>query len=701
MLGRHLRRIVVLLASPLAADAQAVLIPSDRAPNRQRFDLYAQEAQYLFLPQTPLPPLTGPFRIRFENPELTALLEAGPALSYLSARDGGFLLQVLHARPRALTPEMLGPQRFVVEDGSGETVGQGMILVVGRTPEPGELRNEEGTRLFEAHRDAEIRLEVRPHGNLAGRPVVVNTRDFELRGLREVEWDGSDEVLAMAGMLRPLRHEATELRLSVETCDGRTAELVYPGLTVRPPVPRRIRIGGGPIYLDPAGRGGASLVIRDLPGGVAPEVMGDGAGEILVLEQRHDARTNTLEVQVEFVGRAARQPGTREVREVQVRSGLQTFRGLVEIVAAPTVAAVRVEGGRPLVLVGEQPSLVRITGQNLDELRLDCSPLGPAARCHTVHAAATELVAEVAVTGSMREGEHLLPLVGSDKRPLAATPQAMVRLQVEYPSIPIPMAGASFLRVECGMRCRPGADGESLVIRPSAMGSLRLRFDERELPTAHGWQKLLVTVNRTRGEQRQVVRSFGTAAAPRLVRSGLAAGELSLLDAGIDARHGDVFIVRVEHAAEQYAPEPRAGVATAEAFVRRVFVDGGATKRFTGDIAVQPVLLTLREGEVDPLYPNAGFGVTWQFLNAQMEPRLYSAKLQMLATNIQPGSGGNSPRGQPALFLSGNLRIPGTDPVRPLVLTSGVARMFGTEPGWRVLLGGGIDLGVARLLFGG
>jgi hypothetical protein len=116
---------------------------------------------------------------------------------------------------------------------------------------------------------------------------------------------------------------------------------------------------------------------------------------------------------------------------------------------------------------------------------------------------------------------------------------------------------------------------------------------------------------------------------------------------------------------------------------------------------VQPVLLTLRDGKVDPLYPNAGFGLTWQFLNAQMEPRLYSAKLQLLATNIQPGGGGNSPRSQPALFASGNLRIPGTDPARPLVLTSGVARMFGSEPGWRLLMGGGIDLGVARLIFGG
>jgi hypothetical protein len=142
-------------------------------------------------------------------------------------------------------------------------------------------------------------------------------------------------------------------------------------------------------------------------------------------------------------------------------------------------------------------------------------------------------------------------------------------------------------------------------------------------------------------------------------------------------------------------------VATVEAFLRTVYVDGGATKRFTGDIAVQPVLVALDGKDVVPLYPNAGFGVTWQFLDRRMEPRLYSAKLQLLATNIQPARTEGNPTGQPAVLLSGNLRIPGTDPARPLVLTSGIARMFGSAPSWQVLMGGGIDLGVARLLFGG
>jgi hypothetical protein len=246
MLGTLFRCVLLLLAFPLSAAAQALLIPSDRAPYRQRFDLHAQEAQYLLLPQMPLPPLTGPFRFRFENPALDALLDGGPTLAYLSVRDGGFLLQVLHARPHTPVPEMFGPQRFFVEDGEGERIGHGALLVVGRPPEAGELRTEEGTRLFETHRAAEVRLEVRTHGNLAGRPALVNTRDWELQGLREVETD-ADGTAVLVGTLRPLRAEASELRLAAETRDGRTAELVFPGITVRPPVPRRIRVGGGPI----------------------------------------------------------------------------------------------------------------------------------------------------------------------------------------------------------------------------------------------------------------------------------------------------------------------------------------------------------------------------------------------------------------------------------------------------------------------
>jgi len=700
MLRMLFRCCLLLCVSPLAAAAQTVVIPSDKAPYRQRFELHAQEAQYLLLPQTPLPPVTGPFTFRWEHPDLTSMLEDGPAISYLSTREGGFLLQVLHARPRRITAEMLGPQRFRIQDAEGETVAHGAMLVVSRPPEAGDLRNEEATRLFETHRASEVRLEVRTHGNLAGRPVLVNTRDWELIDLRELEPDTAG-VVTLAGTLRPLRPEATELRLAVETRDGRSTELVYPGITVRPPAPRRIRIGGGPVFLDAAGRGTTRLVIRDLPGLGTPEVTGDAAGEVAVIEQRYDDTENVLDALVEFVARTPRAPGTREVREVLVRSGLQTYRGLVEIVGLPVVAAVRTESGRAALPIGAEPALLRITGQNLDGLRLDCSPLGAESRCRTVHSAATELVAEVALGGGVREGEHLLPLVGAEARAHHASPQAMVRLVAEFPAIPMPMVAADFLRLGCGAGCRLGADGESVIVRPGAAGRMRLQFDDGALPAAHGWQKLLVTITRVRGEQRQVVRNFGTPAAPRMLRSGLPAGDLAILDAGIEPRHGDVFVVRVEHAAEQYAPEHRAGVATAEAFVRRIYVDGGAAKRFTGDIAVQPVLLTMRDGSVDPLFPNAGFGVTWQFLDERMEPRLYSAKLQLLATNIQPGGGSASPAGQPAVFLSGNLRIPGTDPARPLSLTSGLARMFGEEPGWRVLLGGGIDLGVARLIFGG
>jgi hypothetical protein len=129
-------------------------------------------------------------------------------------------------------------------------------------------------------------------------------------------------------------------------------------------------------------------------------------------------------------------------------------------------------------------------------------------------------------------------------------------------------------------------------------------------------------------------------------------------------------------------------------------VDGGLARRITGDIAVQPLLFSVSGSTAAPLYPNAGFGVTWQFLNTRLEPRLFSAKLQLLATDIK-NMGGAERSSRPALFLSGNLRIPGTDPARPLVLTSGVAHMLGGEDRWRLLAGAGVDLGVARMIFGG
>jgi len=272
---------------------------------------------------------------------------------------------------------------------------------------------------------------------------------------------------------------------------------------------------------------------------------------------------------------------------------------------------------------------------------------------------------------------------------------------VERPSSPAPLATSGMIRLGCERprACRPDESGESLVVRADEALQLRLLLNDAEVGGEHGWQKLVVGVIRVRGEQRQAIRSIGTPAAPRLLRSGSGGGSLPLLDASADPRHGDVFIVRVEHVAEQYPAEYRSA-ATGEAWVRRIYVDGGLARRITGDIAVQPLLFSVSGSTAAPLYPNAGFGVTWQFLNTRLEPRLFSAKLQLLATDIK-NMGGAERSSRPALFLSGNLRIPGTDPARPLVLTSGVAHMLGGEDRWRLLAGAGVDLGVARMIFGG
>ncbi|MBA4157308.1 MAG: hypothetical protein H0X65_07510 [Gemmatimonadetes bacterium] len=697
--------LAAILALPSLLSAQVPLIPSEKAPYRQRFDLQAQDAQLLLVPQAPATYGEGPFHFRFEHPALQALMETGPTTAYLSAREGGFLLQVLHLRARSVAQEVFGPQPFVIRNGSGEAVGTGTLLVVGRAPEAVDLLGEDGSRVFEVNRDSPVRLVLRTHGNYDDEVQALNTRDFDLRDLR-VESDSAG-VLTLAGLLRPLRQEATELRLSVETRDGRQVEVAFPGITVRAPAPRRVRIAGGPIYLDAAGRGSARIRVRDFGAELVrfADLLGDANGEVTVLEQRFDPEARVLDAQVEFVARNARQPGSREVRDLQVRSGAQTFRGFVEVVAAPVVAAVRTEGqSRPVLSIGGGVSILRLTGQNLDALRLDCASLG-AAECRTVSATPTELVAEVAARPPTREGEHLLHLVGEGPRRTAdAAPLATVRVHAEYPSIPMPLAAASFLRIQCEQPRACQANGDAVRVRDDAAASLRLVFDEADLPAEHGWQKLVVTVIRVRGENRQTVRTFGTAAAPRMVRQGSPAGELLLLDAGADPRHGDLFLVRVEHAAEQYAPEHRVAVASADAQVHRIYIDGGPTKRIAGDIAVQPVLFGLGGSEEgsgpDVLYPNAGFGVTWQFLNERLEPRLFSTKLQFLVTNLQAVKGGGGAGGQPALFLSGNLRIPGTDPNRPLTLTTGVARMLGDEGGWRVLAGAGMDLGVARMIFG-
>jgi hypothetical protein len=47
------------------------------------------------------------------------------------------------------------------------------------------------------------------------------------------------------------------------------------------------------------------------------------------------------------------------------------------------------------------------------------------------------------------------------------------------------------------------------------------------------------------------------------------------------------------------------------------------------------------------------------------------------------------------------VRVPGTDPSKPLVISAGVARMFGAAEPWQLLVGARMDLGVAGLIFGG
>jgi hypothetical protein len=694
--------VLAALFFPALASAQAMLLPVDRAPYRQRFELQAMDAQYLLLPQTPTPWGEGPFSFHFEEERLQAMISAPPATVYLSLREGGFHLQVLNLRARGAPADLLGPQAFRIQDSEGDAVARGTLLVLGRAPEGLDLVTDEGTRTFESGRFTPVRIALRTHDNYAGELQVLNPRDLELRDLRE-EWDSAG-VVVLSGQLRPLRPEATELRLGVETLDGRAAEISFVGLSVRPPAPRRVRVLGGPVFLDAAGRGTVTIQVPDLPPSLPgiPELVLDPGGELTVLDQRYDAHDG-ITATLEYIARGARAAGAREVRDVNIRAGAQLFRGHVEVVATPAVSGARAEPhGRALVTVGGGPTLLRVQGQNLDALALDCSPLGPGARCRTLSAGPTELTAEVSLTSVLREGEHMLPLVPAGERRAG---EAAVRVLVEYPAIPIPLAGAPFLRLDC-RGCRTNAD--AVTVSAGAADGIRLFFDEGELPAEHGWQRLLVTVVRVRGESRQVVRTFGSPAAPRALRSGSPAGALSLLDASADARHGDLFLIRVEHVAEQYAPEQRTGMAVTDAWLRRVYIDGGRSKRLTGDVVVQPVLMSwtrreLLDGSPEPqsnwdvLYPNAGVGLTWQFLNDRMEPRLFSAKLQMLSTNLQPGKGGG---GQPALFLSGNIRVSGTDPNRPLSISGGMARMFGDEPGWRLLLGAGMDLGVARMIFG-
>lgn len=695
---------VLALLLPTVGFAQAILQPHDRAPYRQRFDLYAGDLQLLLVPQVATSFGEGPFEFRFDEPRLQALVDAAPATIYLSQREGGFHLQVLNLRARETPAAVLGPQAYRIVNGAGEAVARGTLLVLGRQPDGVDLATADPTRVLELGRAAPVRITLRTHDNYAGEVQVLNPREFELRELRE-ELD-STGVLSLSGRLRPLRADASELRLGVDTRDGRVAEVAFAGLMVRPPVPRRVRVMGGPVFLDATGRGTARVRVIDLPAALVAqaEVASDPQGELSVLEQRTDGEGG-LELLLEFVGRGIRSAGSREIREIAIRAGTLSYRGLVEVVGAPSVTSVRAEPhGRALVTAGGTPTLLRVQGHNLDSMALDCAGLGPGARCQTLSASPTELTAEVVAPALAREGEHLLPLVAAGDRRAG---EATVRVHAEYPAIPVPLAGAPFVRLDCPS-CRTHA--EAVTVTAGAADRVRLVLDGAAVPAEHGWQRVAVTVTRIRGDNRQVVRTFGSAAAPRVVRNGMTAGALTLLDATADARHGDQFLVRVEHVAEQYAPEQRAGVAVTDAWVRSIYVDGGTMKRLTGDVVVQPVLLAWAgssttgsqpEGDApvsgwEVMYPNAGFGLTWQFLNERLEPRLFSAKLQFLATNLQPGRGG----GQPAVLLAGNLRVPGTDPARPLSVSAGVARMFGGEAGWRMLMGAGMDLGVARMIFG-
>jgi len=706
MLRKLFCTFLVAAACPGVAQAQVQLVPSDRAPYQQKFDLEATDAQYLFVPQSSVPLGGGAYRFRFEHPALNEALENPATVRYFTARDAGFQLQLYHLRARGTPADALGPQAFEVADSAGAVVGRGRILVLGRRPEAVSLAGEDGHRVFEVGRFADVRLEIRTHGNYRGGLRVVNARDYELSGLRETPEDSAG-VVVVNGRLRPLRREAGDLKLSAETVDGRAVELAFTGLDVRAPAPRRVRVAGGPVFLDALGRGVARLTISGFASSVlaTPELSLDTSGDLEATAQEYDAERGELRVQVELLPRGTRAPGAREVRELTVRAGAQTYRGFVEVVGTPVVSGVRAEAsGKAVLLAGNAPTLLRISGQNLEGLRLDCAPLGQGSTCKSISSTPTELVVEVSLGAEARDGEVTLPLVATGERRVPEGPLfpgGGVRVQVERPAIPLLLAMPGLIELNCSTlrSCRLGSGGESLTVNARDAQMLRLAVDDNRIPTEHGWQNLAITVTRVRGEQRQVVRALGSSAAPRTFRRGLSVGALTLLDATADPRHGDLFIVRVEHVPERYPAEHRNEVSASEPFVRRIYIDGGAHRRLTGDVAVQPVLFSFDHGGMTPLYPNAGLGLTWQFLNERLEPSAFSAKFQVLGTNLRGGTEESAMR--PALLLSGNLRIPGTDPSKPLVITTGVAHMLGGEHRWRILAGAGIDLGVARLIFGG
>lgn len=709
-----MRRILLLLAillglAPLSAvRAQVVLVPSDAAGYQQKLDLAAQDQEILLLPQSTLSLDAGPYRLHFYNPALDSVIAVPPTVSYLSVHTPGLLFQLLHLRAHEADAGMLGPQRFTVSDSSGAQVAGGTLLVIGVPPEGLGLLTADGDRTLQLGEEEEVRLRVRPHGNLAGAIEAGNERDFQLLSIQPLSVD-STGVFTLSARIRPLRVSATELRLTAETVDGRTVPLLFSDLTVQAPAPRRVRVNGGPIYVDEAGRGSAQLSILDLPPDLTarPTLVAEPASEMIVTEQRFDRARGVLEATVELTGRGAHpDAGGRSGREIRVRAGPLTFRGTLDVIGPPLLKTTRIEGmEKPVLPIGGTRVVVRVTGKNLDGLRFDCSALGEGSTCRTLGSTSEEVVGEVQTGSGIREGEHTLLLrpesgaAGGDR-----TRELPVRLRAEYPAIPAPLAAAKFLSIVCpgDHGCKHSGDGQSMVVRAKVAGELRLHIEDDSVPAEFGWQKVVITITRVRGDQRQVVRAFGSSVTPRLIRHGEQSVDLPLLDPSLDPRHGDHFLVRVEHAADQYAPEYRTGLASAEAYVKHIYIDGGPARRIAGDIVVQPVLFALGADStgMTALYPNAGLGMTWQFLNGRLEPRPYSVKLQALLTNLQSTKNGKMP-GDPTVFLSGNLRIPGSDPSRPLVLTSGIARVFGEEGGWRILIGAGIDLGVAHMIFGG
>jgi hypothetical protein len=240
---------------------QVLLVPSDRAPYRQKFDLQLPDAQYLFLPQSPGSLGEGPYQFRFRSAALNNLLEHPSTVRYSLPREGGVHVQILHLRSGSIPDSALGRQEFEIVNAAGEVVGQGALLVLARVPEGIEMVPEGDARVLEVGRAAPVRMRIRTHGNYRGDARVLNSRDWELADLRAESTDNAG-TLELRGSLRALRQDAGELRLALETADGRTAELAFPAVPLRAPAPQRVRVAGGPVYLDRLGRGAAQVRIR-------------------------------------------------------------------------------------------------------------------------------------------------------------------------------------------------------------------------------------------------------------------------------------------------------------------------------------------------------------------------------------------------------------------------------------------------------